>query len=85
MSVEMLKSAKKVIGLKQTTKAINKGIAKRVYLAADADKRIIVPLQELCEQNNITAETVLTMKELGQACGIEVGAAAVAVVGDEKC
>ncbi|SDF84938.1 L7Ae/L30e/S12e/Gadd45 family ribosomal protein [Sporolituus thermophilus] len=80
MSLETLKKAKKVIGAKQTTRAIEKGTALRVYLATDADHRIVQPIRTLCAQKGVPVEEGLTMDELGQACGIEVGAAAVAIV-----
>ena len=79
MSLEALKTAKKAIGAKQTIRAIEKGTAVIVYLAEDADSRITQPIRELCKGKNITAEMVATMSEIGKACGIEVGAAAVAI------
>lgn len=79
MSLEALKTAKKAIGAKQTIRAIEKGIVVTVYLADDADSRITQPIRELCKGKNITVMTMTTMSELGRACGIEVGAAAVAV------
>ncbi len=73
-------TAKKVIGAKQTVKAVEKGIASLVYLAEDADRRITQPIRELCEAKGVRIVTVPTMAELGKACSIEVGAAAVAQV-----
>lgn len=80
MSFETLKTAKKAIGAKQTTRAIEKGLAAIVYLAGDADGRIIHPIRDLCGHKGVPTEMVATMNELGKACGIEVGAAAVAIV-----
>ncbi|QJW45037.1 50S ribosomal protein L7ae-like protein [bacterium BFN5] len=80
MSLDALKTAKKVIGVKQVTKAVTKGIAETVFVAADADKRVIQPLVEVCSRHNIAVEEVSSMVELGQACSIEVGAAAAAIV-----
>ena len=80
MSLEMLKNGKKSIGTKQTAKAIEKGLAARVFIAQDADERIIVPIKNLCQQAGVELETVPTMSELGKACGIEVGAATAAVL-----
>ena len=56
MTLEALKNADKVIGIKQVTKAVNKGFAVCVFLADDADARVVEPLQKLCEQKGI--ETV---------------------------
>lgn len=73
-----LKNKKKVIGAKQTLKAIERGLADIVYLASDADQRLLLPIQEACTHGNIAIDNSLSMLELGKACGIEVGAAAVA-------
>ena len=80
MSLEMLKNGKKSIGTKQTAKAIEKGLAERVFIAQDADERILMPIKSLCQQSGIAVEMVPSMTELGKACGIEVGAAAAAAL-----
>ena len=77
MLKQLTEATKHVVGVKQTAKAVEKGTAKLVFVAADADIRISRPLLERCEV--ITAET---MQELGKACGIHVGAAAAAVLKD---
>lgn len=80
MVLDDLKTLKKVIGVKQTIKAVEKDKAKFVYVARDADARMIEPLKELCRSKGIAVQVVDDMVALGQACGIEVGAAAVGVV-----
>ncbi len=80
MCHEILTTAKKVVGAKQVAKAIDKGMASAVLLAADADERVTSPLRELCNRKSVPMEIVPTMEALGKACGIEVGAAAVAVL-----
>ncbi len=69
-----------VVGAKQLRKALNKGCARRVYLARNADPALTEPLATLCQQNGVAFCWVRSMKELGQACGIEVGAATATVV-----
>ena len=78
MSIADLKNAKKVVGAKQTAKAVEKGLAAIVYLANDADQRLLLPVTEACIREKVTVDNSLSMLELGKACGIEVGAAAVA-------
>ncbi|WP_425059805.1 Ribosome-associated protein L7Ae-like protein [Sporomusa carbonis] len=78
--LEGLKAGKKAIGAKQTARAVEKGLAAKVYLADDADRRIVAPLVQICEQKGVQVDTGVTMSELGKACGIEVGAAAVALL-----
>ena len=80
MPIDTLKDAKKVVGAKQTAKAVEKGQASLVFLAEDADSRVIVPLREACARAGVTVQTVASMTELGKACGIDVGAAAVAII-----
>lgn len=80
MTLEMLKKAQRVIGIKQVTKAINKDQVLCVFLGTDADGRVTEPLKSLCNDKEIPVEAVGTMEELGKACSIEVGAAAVAVL-----
>ncbi len=69
-----------VVGAKQLRKAVLRGSAKAVYLAQNADPALTSPLQSLCLQNAVRCLWVPDMKELGHACGIDVGAAAAAVV-----
>ena len=75
-----LSGKKTVAGAKQIRKALTSGKAKCVYLAADADPAITEPLLALSQQCNIAAHWVRSMTNLGQACGIEVGAAAAAAI-----
>ena len=70
----------KVVGLKQTRRAVLQGTARRVYLACDADPALTEPLLALCRERGVAADGSLTMQQLGRACGIAVPAAAVAVV-----
>jgi large subunit ribosomal protein L7A len=80
MSADTLKTAPKAVGAKQASKAVDKGLASLVYLAQDADARVTAPIRELCGRNGVAVEMVPSMDELGKACGIEVGAAAVALL-----
>ena len=72
--------SKMVVGAKQLRKALSSGKARRVYLAKNADPAITEPLEALCQQNRIPCAWVKSMKDLGEAAGIEVGAAAAAAV-----
>ena len=71
---------KVVVGSKQLRKALNKGSARFVYLAENADPAVTEPLEILCKENKVSYAWVRSMQELGSACGIEVGAAAAAVL-----
>ena len=81
MQLASLKVAKqKTVGLKQTQKALEKGLAKVVFIANDAEQHVIKPLLKLCSDQAVEVEQVPTMEELGKACGIEVGAATAAIL-----
>ncbi|NLO98162.1 MAG: 50S ribosomal protein L7Ae-like protein [Peptococcaceae bacterium] len=77
---ESFKDLPKVVGLKQTSRALEKGKVKVVYLAQDADSRLLKPIIEMCKAKGIEIREVPTMAELGKACGIKVGAAAASVL-----
>ena len=69
-----------VVGAKQLKKAVKSSRAAYVFLAENADPAVTEPLEELCIANHIQITWVHSMTELGRSCGIEVGAAAAAVV-----
>lgn len=78
--MERLKGNNKTIGVKQTLKAAETGNAKIVFIARDADERVVQNIKELCQTNSIEIIYVDTMKQLGKACGIEVGAATACIL-----
>ena len=51
-----------------------------LYVANDADARLISPLIELAEKENIKIVEISTMKELGLMSGIEVKSAATLII-----
>lgn len=73
---------KKVVGIKQTEKTIKAGKASIVYIAKDAEDKVKNPIEGLCRQNNIEIIYVNTMRELGHMCGIDIGAAAAALINE---
>ena len=81
MTLAELKAAeKKVVGTKQTLKAVNSGNAIKVYIACDADPKVAKPVLCACEEQCVEVEEVEHMADLGRACSIKVGAAAAAIV-----
>ena len=77
-----LASQEKVIGVKQSRKAIREGRARQVYLACDAAPAITDPVADGCASAGIPVETEYTMAQLGKACRITVGASVVAVLAE---
>ena len=69
-----------VVGTKQLRKALQRGTANKVVLARNADPAITEPIEQMCREFHIECAWVPNMMDLGKACGIEVGAAAAAVM-----
>jgi large subunit ribosomal protein L7Ae len=68
-------------GTNETTKAIERGIAKLVYIAANVEPpEIVAHLPLLSQEKEIPYVYVPTKKDLGQACGLDVPSASVAIV-----
>lgn len=83
MPYEKVKQADKIsIGTKQATKVIEAGHAQEVFVAKDADPRVTNKVIALCKKIGVQVTYVDSMKQLGKACGIEVGAAIVAVMNE---
>lgn len=73
--LQELTSGNKVVGVKQSRKAIREGHAARVYLACDADPAMTEPLAANCEELGVPVIRDFSMAQLGRACRITVGAA----------
>ena len=69
-----------IVGTKQLRKALLNGRAEYVFLAENADPALTEPIAALCEDAKIQIHWVASKADLGRACGIEVGAAAAAVL-----
>ena len=78
--VRELAASSKVVGGKQVRRALNAGTAVYVFAAQDADPALTGPLVTAAQAAGIPVEQVPTMKQLGQQCGIAVGAAVAAIV-----
>lgn len=81
MSYEKVTQAKNniVIGTKQSLKALKDDRVTEIVFAADADERVTSKVLELAEEKGIPVTEVDSMKKLGKACGIDVGAAIIAL------
>ncbi len=74
-------------GTNETTKSVERGLAKFVVIAEDVDpEEIVMHLPPLCREKNIPFGYVPSKFELGRAAGIDVAAASVAIIepGDAK-
>ena len=81
MSYEkVLKAHTIVIGTKQTVKALREGNVQELLVASDAEQKLTAKVVQEANLIQIPVHYVDSMKKLGKACGIEVGAAAVAII-----
>lgn len=74
-------------GTNETTKAVERGLAKFVVIAEDVQpEEIVMHLPPLCKEKNIPFGYVAAKLDLGRAAGIDVAAASVAIIeeGDAK-
>lgn len=78
---ERLKSARRrAVGAKQTLRALHTGSVCVVYVATDADQRVVRNVEETCEQLGVELVSIPTMAQVGKLCGIDVGAACAAII-----
>lgn len=73
--LQELAGSNKVVGAKQVRRALRDGRAARLYVAMDADPRMLQPLVQEAVNRQVPIRQVSAMKELGASCGIAVGAA----------
>lgn len=71
---------KKVVGVKQTLKFMKNDKGRVLYIAKNADEKLVEPVINLAIQKSLEIVYIDSMKELGKLCGIEVGAATALVL-----
>jgi large subunit ribosomal protein L7Ae len=80
--VETAKNTGKVKrGTNETTKCVERGIAKLVVIAEDVEpEEIVMHLPTLCEEKNVPFVYTPSKLELGRASGIDVASASICIV-----
>lgn len=71
---------RKVVGTKQVLRGLKNGTISRVYVANDVDTFLYQQVIRAAEAAGVTAVRVASMKELGEACGVQVDTAAAGIV-----
>ncbi|PLS15534.1 50S ribosomal protein L7ae-like protein [Bacillus sp. M6-12] len=80
MSYEKVLQAKSVIvGTKQTVRALKNNLIQEVVISRDADRMLTAKIEMNARDSGVPITYVDSMQMLGKACGIDVGAAAVAI------
>jgi len=68
-------------GTNETTKAVERGNARLVFVAEDVQpEEVVMHLPELADEKEIPYVFVGTQDDVGHAAGLEVGSAAAAIV-----
>ena len=80
MSLDEFRSARKTVGAKQTLKAMKRNEVQRLFVATDCDEAVVAPLIRYANEHGIAVDQSYTMVELGMACRIKVGAAAMGLL-----
>ena len=78
---ELKQARRRAVGAKETLKHLAAGDAVRVYIAKDADEHVRGPVLQRAGDAGVEVVEVESMQLLGRACGIDVGAAAAALIG----
>ncbi|MCL4494524.1 MAG: ribosomal L7Ae/L30e/S12e/Gadd45 family protein [Firmicutes bacterium] len=85
MDTEGLKNRRRrVVGVRETLKRIAHGTAIGVFVAKDADPRVVEDVVSQSKDRGVPLEYVDSMDELGRLCGIEVGAACAALLPENR-
>ncbi len=81
MSAADLKNPRRrVVGAKASLKQVTAGRAQAVFVARDTNAKLVAALVEECGRRGVPVHYEESMARLGVLCGIEVGAAAAAVL-----
>jgi len=78
--VKRLKTRHIVVGAKQVTKLLERKQAEVVYIAKNAEDRVVRRILEMAKEQGVELVMVESMKELGEACNVEVETATAAVL-----
>ena len=77
---QLRNSANRVVGVKQVLRAMKAGKLERAYVANDVDTFLYQQVVRTAEAENVPVTRVDSMKALGEACGVQVSAAAAGIL-----
>ncbi|MFZ5974479.1 MAG: ribosomal L7Ae/L30e/S12e/Gadd45 family protein [Bacillota bacterium] len=80
MPQRLSETANRIVGTKQVIKHLRQNRLCTLYLAGDVDDNVRSMLEQAVGSQALEIVDVPTMKELGQLCGIDVGAACAALL-----
>ena len=77
--LEKLRASDKIVGTRRLVRAILAGEISEAYIARDADLFIVRQVKEACNQAGVRMVEVDTMKQLGEACVVDVKTASAGI------
>ncbi|MBF8983478.1 ribosomal L7Ae/L30e/S12e/Gadd45 family protein [Lutibacter sp. B2] len=80
MLEELKNNQKLIIGTKQSLRVIKEDRAQTLFIAKDAEKHVTRNVEEIAKNHQVQIVYAESMKKLGKACGISVGAATVVIL-----
>lgn len=82
MQDDLKNTPRKVVGYKQLMRELEADNVGCVYVAEDAEPALRQRIKAAAAERSIVTVPVHTMEELGEACGIDVGAACAGIKKD---
>lgn len=67
----------RTVGVSTTVRALQKGTVSEVFLARDADRRVINPIVSICREQGVKMNWVDCRDALGKACGLPISTSSV--------
>jgi large subunit ribosomal protein L7A len=71
---------RRAVGVREARKHLERGRVEQVVVARDAEERVTADLVREAAARGVPVLYTDSMEELGRACGIQVGAAAAAIL-----
>ena len=79
MPERLKKREMRVVGVRQSLRAVREGNVEMVFVAMDADPRLRQQVEKEAEANGVPLRLVATMEELAALCRVDVPSAAAAI------
>lgn len=80
MLKELRIKKRRVVGIKETLKALRRGEAEVIFVSKDAEEELLTEILNLAKEMGVKVEEVNSRKLLGELVGIDVGAAVAALL-----
>lgn len=81
--MDIISAENLIVGTKQSTKAVENGVAVKAYVANGVVPSMRNAFVKLCKKNNVPLEVVKSTIQLGKMCGINVKTSCAVVVKDK--